>query len=120
MEPKRMRARISKEDLRLSPEVGTSEARETWQAIIDAAWDTTIVAVAFNDMRIPLSRVPATLETLEKEVGKVKDPSTLRIIEEEIKTAIRHFSQIVEDAGKSKQAMERILRAAWNRKVEMR
>lgn len=120
MERKRMRARITEEDLRLSEHVEPKEAMETWQKIISAAWDMTIVAVAYNDMRVPLKRVPETLETLGKEVPTVKDEKTLDIIEEEIKTGIRHFSDIVEKAQASKVEMERILRSTWNQRVKIK
>lgn len=120
MERKRMRARITEEDLRLSDYVEPKEAMETWQKIIDAAWDMTIVAVAYNDLRVPLSRVPETLETLDKEVHTVKEEKTLDIIEEEIKTGIRHFSDIVEKAQASKEEMERILRSTWNQRVKLK
>ena len=120
MESKRMRARILDEDLRLSPSVEPKESLETWQKVISAAWDMTIVAVAYNDMRIPLKRVPETLEVLEKEVPAVSDEKTLNIIEEEIKTGIRHFSDILEGARDSKERMDGILRAAWNRRVQLK
>ncbi len=120
MERKRMRARYVEEDLRLSESVEPTEAMETWQKIIDAAWDMTIVAVAYNDMRVPLTRVPDTLSTLEKEVSTVAEEKTLDIIEEEMKTGIRHFSDIVEKAQASKEEMERILRSTWNRRVKIK
>ena len=117
---KRMRARISEEDFALSQKVEPRESLETWQKVISAAWDMTIVAVAYNDMRIPLRRVPETLETLEEEIGKVSDETTLDVIEEEIKTGIRHFSDILEHSRDSRDRMDRILRAAWNRRVELK
>ena len=117
---KRMRARISDEELKLSPAVEPKESLETWQKVISAAWDMTIVAVAYNDMRIPLKRVPETLESLEKEILSVKDEKTLAVIEEEIKTGIRHFSDILENARDSRERMDRILRATWNRKIELK
>ena len=117
---RRMRARISEEDMKFSENVEPRESLETWQKVISAAWDMTIVAVAYNDMRIPLKRVPETLETLEKAVMSVKDEKTLAVIEEEIKTGIRHFSDILEGARDSRDRMDRILRATWNRKVELR
>ena len=117
---RRMRARITEEDLRLSEKVEPKESLETWQRVISAAWDMTIVAVAYNDMRIPLKRVPETLETLEKEITAVKDEKTLNVIEEEIKTGIRHFSDILEGARDSRERMDRILRATWNRRVELK
>lgn len=119
-QPKRMRARISEEDLRFSEKIDPKESLETWRKVISAAWDMTIVAVAYNDMRIPLKRVPETLETLEKEILSVKDEKTLAVIEEEIKTGIRHFSDILEGARESREKMDRILRATWNRKLELR
>lgn len=120
MERKRLRARISDQDLRLSERIEPKESFETWQKVIAAAWDMTIVAVAYNDMRYPLARVPETLETLEREVAAVKDEGTLNVIEEEIKTGIRHFSDILEKSQKSREMMDRILRAAWNRRVELK
>lgn len=117
---KRMRARIVQEDLRLSERVEPKESLETWQKVISATWDMTIVAVAYNDMRIPLRRVPETLETLEMEISKVSDETTLNIIEEEIKTGIRHFSDILENSRESRDRMDRILRATWNRRVELK
>ncbi|UCG38193.1 MAG: hypothetical protein JSV00_08335 [bacterium] len=117
---KRMRARITEEDLRLSESVEPKESLETWQRVISAAWDMTIVAVAYNDMRYPLKRVPETLETLESEIGAIRDETTLNVIEEEIKTGIRHFSEILEGARDSRERMDRILRAAWNRRVELK
>lgn len=117
---KRMRARISEEDMRFSENVEPKESLETWQKVISAAWDMTIVALAYNDMRIPLKRVPETLETLEKEIMSVRDEKTLAVIEEEIKTGIRHFSDILEGARDSRDSMDRILRATWNRKIELR
>ena len=117
---KRMRARISEEDMRFSENVEPRESLETWQKVISAAWDMTIVALAYNDMRIPLKRVPETLETLEKEIMSVRDEKTLAVIEEEIKTGIRHFSDILEGARDSRDQMDRILRATWNRKIELR
>ncbi len=120
MERKRMRARITAEDLRLSEHVEPKEVTETWKKIIDATWDMTIVAVAYNDMRVPLSRVPETLSVLDKQVANVAEESTLDIIEEEIKTGIRHFSDIVEKAQASKSEMEKILRATWNRRVKIK
>jgi hypothetical protein len=117
---KRMRARIVQEDLRLSERVEPKESLETWQKVISATWDMTIVAVAYNDMRIPLRRVPETLETLEMEISKVSDETTLNIIEEEIKTGIRHFSDILENSKDSRDRMDRILRATWNRRVELK
>ena len=69
---KRMRARIAEEDYKLSPSVEPKESLETWQKVISATWDMTIVAVAYNDMRIPLRRVPETLETLETEISRVR------------------------------------------------
>ena len=117
---KRMRARLTDEDLKFSPAVEPKESFETWQKVISAAWDMTIVAVAYNDMRIPLRRVPETLETLETEINKVSDESTLNVIEEEIKTGIRHFSDILEHARDSRDRMDRILRATWNRRVELK
>jgi hypothetical protein len=117
---KRMRARITEEDLRFSENVEPTESLETWQEVISAAWDMTIVAVAYNDMRIPLKRVPETLETLEKTIASVKDEKTLNVIEEEIKTGIRHFSDILEGARDSRERMDRILRATWNRRVELK
>jgi endonuclease IV len=117
---KRMRARITEEDLRFSENVESTESLETWQEVISAAWDMTIVAVAYNDMRIPLKRVPETLETLEKTIASVKDEKTLNVIEEEIKTGIRHFSDILEGARDSRERMDRILRATWNRRVELK
>jgi hypothetical protein len=100
---KRMRARIVQEDLRLSERVEPKEALETWQKVISATWDMTIVAVAYNDMRIPLRRVPETLETLEMEIS-----------------GIRHFSDILENSKDSRDRMDRILRATWNRRVELK
>jgi len=117
---KRMRARIAEEDFKFSPHVEPTESLETWQKVISAAWDMTIVAVAYNDMRIPLRRVPETLETLETEIGKVNDEATLNVIEEEIKTGIRHFSDILEHSRDSRDRMDRILRATWNRRVELK
>lgn len=117
---KRMRARISEEDMRFSENVEPRESLETWQKVISAAWDMTIVALAYNDMRIPLKRVPETLETLEKQIMSVRDEKTLAVIEEEIKTGIRHFSDILEGARDSRDGMDRILRATWNRKIELR
>jgi len=117
---KRMRARLTEDDLRLSEKVEPKESLETWQRVISAAWDMTIVAVAYNDMRIPLKRVPETLETLEKEISSVRDEKTLNVIEEEIKTGIRHFSEILEGARDSRERMDRILRATWNRRVELK
>jgi len=115
-----MRARISEESLRFSENVETRESLEAWQKVISAAWDMTIVAVAYNDMRIPLKRVPETLEMLEKEISSIRDEKTLGVIEEEIKTGIRHFSDILEGARESREKMDRILRATWNRKVELK
>ena len=117
---KRMRARVTEEDLRFSENAEPTESLETWQKVISAAWDMTIVAVAYNDMRIPLRRMPETLETLEKEIASVKDESTLNVIEEEIKTGIRHFSDLLEGARDSRERMDRILRATWNRRVEIK
>ncbi|MDF1535738.1 MAG: hypothetical protein P1S46_04445 [bacterium] len=117
---KRMRARISEEDRRFSESVQPTESFETWQKVISATWDMTIVAVAYNDMRIPLKRVPETLEVLEKEIGKVSDEVTLNVIEEEIKTGIRHFSDILEGARDSREGMDKILRATWNRRVQLK
>jgi hypothetical protein len=117
---KRMRARIAEEDFKLSPSVEPKESLETWQKVISATWDMTIVAVAYNDMRIPLRRVPETLETLETEISRVNDVTTLDVIEEEIKTGIRHFSDIVEKAQASKEEMERILRSTWNQRVKLK
>ncbi|MBN2720760.1 MAG: hypothetical protein JXR72_06645 [Proteobacteria bacterium] len=117
---KRMRARFSEEDLRFSQNVEIKESLETWQKVIAAAWDMTSVAVAFNDMRHPLGRTPETLETLEEAVLSVKDEKTLKVIEEEIKTGIRNFSEILEGARESREKMDRILRATWNRRSELR
>ena len=117
---KRMQARISDEDLRFSENTQPTESMETWQKVISATWDMTIVAVAYNDMRIPLRRVPETLETLETEIGTVSDQATLDVIEEEIKTGIRHFSDILENSRDSRDRMDRILRATWNRRVELK
>jgi endonuclease IV len=117
---KRIRARLTEDDLRLSDKVEPKESLETWQEVISAAWDMTIVAVAYNDMRIPLKRVPETLETLEKTIASVKDEKTLNVIEEEIKTGIRHFSDILEGARDSRERMDRILRATWNRRIELK
>ncbi len=117
---KRIRARISEESLRFSENIEPRESLETWQRVISAAWDMTIVAVAYNDMRIPLKRVPETLETLEKEISAIKNEKTLGVIEEEIKTGIRHFSEILEGARDSRERMDRILRATWNRRVELK
>ena len=117
---KRMRAQIAEEDFKLSPGVELKESFETWQKVISATWDMTIVAVAYNDMRIPLRRVPETLETLETEISNVSDETTLNVIEEEIKTGIRHFSDILENSRASKDRMDRILRATWNRRVELK
>ena len=119
-QPKRMRARISEESLRFSENVETRESLEAWQKVISAAWDMTIVAVAYNDMRIPLKRVPETLEMLEKEISSIRNEKILGVIEEEIKTGIRHFSDILEGARDSREKMDRILRATWNRKVELK
>jgi hypothetical protein len=119
-QPKRMRARTLKEDHRLSESVQPTESFETWQKVISATWDMTIVAVAYNDMRIPLKRVPETLEVLEEEIGKVSDEMTLNVIEEEIKTGIRHFSDILEGARDSRERMDKILRATWNRRVQIK
>ena len=117
---KRMQARISDEDLRFSENTQPTESMETWQKVISATWDMTIVAVAYNDMRIPLRRVPETLEVLESEIGKVSDEVTLNVIEEEIKTGIRHFSDILEGARDSRERMDKILRATWNRRVQLK
>ena len=117
---KRMRARIAEEDFKLSPSVEPKESFETWQKVISATWDMTIVAVAYNDMRIPLRRVPETLETLEMEISQISDAVTLDVIEEEIKTGIRHFSDILENSRDSRDRMDRILRATWNRRVELK
>jgi hypothetical protein len=119
-QPKRIRARTLKEDHRLSESVQPTESFETWQKVISATWDMTIVAVAYNDMRIPLKRVPETLEVLEEEIGKVSDEMTLNVIEEEIKTGIRHFSDILEGARDSRERMDKILRATWNRRVQIK
>ncbi len=116
----RMRARISEEDLRFSPEVGLTEARETWQALIDAAWDITIASVACNDLRGPLARVPGSLEALERTVAGVKDPATLAAVEEEIKAGIRVFSEISEGLEGSKTRLERVLRSVWNRRTDLK
>jgi hypothetical protein len=117
---KRIRARIVEEDFQFSENVQPAESFETWQKVISATWDMTIVAVAYNDMRIPLKRVPETLEVLESEIGKISDEMTLNVIEEEIKTGIRHFSDIVEKAQASKEEMERILRSTWNQRVKLK
>ncbi|MCJ7500679.1 hypothetical protein MUP29_10520 [bacterium] len=117
---KRIKARIVPEDQRLSEFVEPKESLETWQKVIAATWDMTIVAVAYNDMRIPLRRVPETLETLETEISRISDETTLNIIEEEIKTGIRHFSDILENSRDSRDRMDRILRATWNRRVELK
>ncbi len=117
---KRMRARITDDDLRLSEAVEPKESLETWQNVISATWDMTIVAVAYNDMRIPLKRVPETLETLESEIPVICDEVTLNVIEEEIKTGIRHFSDILEGARDSREKMDRILRSTWKRRTELK
>ena len=117
---KRMRARITEEDLRFSESVQPTESFETWQSVISAAWDMTIVAVAYNDMRIPLKRVPETLEALESKVAGMQDEGTLDILEEEIKTGIRHFSDILEGAWSSREMMDKVLRASWNRRIQLR
>lgn len=117
---KRIKARIVQEDQQLSEFVEPKESLETWQKVIAATWDMTIVAVAYNDMRIPLRRVPETLETLETEISRISDETTLNIIEEEIKTGIRHFSDILENSRGSRDRMDRILRATWNRRVELK
>lgn len=117
---KRMRVRMAEEDFKLSPSVEPKESLETWQKVISATWDMTIVAVAYNDMRIPLRRVPETLETLETEISRISDETTLNIIEEEIKTGIRHFSDILENSRDSRDRMDRILRATWKRRVELK
>jgi hypothetical protein len=120
MEQKRMRARITEEDLRFSPEVQPTEERETWQAVIDAAWDMTIASVACNDMRGPLARVPGSLEALERAVAGVKESATLAAVEEEIKAGIRVFSEMTEGLEESKARMERVLRTAWNRRTDLK
>jgi hypothetical protein len=117
---KRIRARIVEEDFQFSDNVQPAESFETWQKVISATWDMTIVAVAYNDMRIPLKRVPETLEVLESEIGKISDEMTLNVIEEEIKTGIRHFSDILEGARDSREGMDKILRATWNRRVQLK
>ena len=117
---KRIRARITEESLKFSENVESRESLETWQKVISAAWDMTIVAVAYNDMRIPLKRVPETLGTLEKEIAAIRDEKTLNVIEEEIKTGIRHFSDILEGARDSREKMDKILRSTWNRRVELK
>ncbi|NOY86895.1 MAG: hypothetical protein GXP52_06305 [Deltaproteobacteria bacterium] len=120
MERKRMRAQITEEDLRFSENIEPKESLETWQKVIGAAWDMTIVAVAYNDMRIPIGRVSETLEALEQEISAVSDEVTLDIIEEEIKTGIRHFSDILEKARDSREMMDRILRATWNKRIQLK
>ncbi|GBE15981.1 MAG TPA: hypothetical protein ENH32_03920 [Proteobacteria bacterium] len=120
MERKRMRARITEEDFQFSGNIEPKESLETWQKVIAAAWDMTIVAVAYNDMRVSLGRVPETLETLEKEILAVSDESTLDVIEEEIKTGIRHFSDILEKTRDSREMMDRILRATWNKRIQLK
>ena len=117
---KRIRARITEESLKFSENVESRESLETWQKVISAAWDMTIVAVAYNDMRVPLKRVPETLGTLEKEIAAIRDEKTLNVIEEEIKTGIRHFSDILEGARDSREKMDKILRSTWNRRVELK
>jgi len=117
---KRIRARITEESLKFSENVESRESLETWQKVISAAWDMTTVAVAYNDMRIPLRRVPETLGTLEKEIAAIQDEKTLNVIEEEIKTGIRHFSDILEGARDSREKMDKILRSTWNRRVELK
>jgi len=117
---KRIRARITEESLKFSENVESRESLETWQKVISAAWDMTTVAVAYNDMRIPLRRVPETLGTLEKEIAAIRDEKTLNVIEEEIKTGIRHFSDILEGARDSREKMDKILRSTWNRRVELK
>jgi hypothetical protein len=117
---KRMRARITEDDMRLSEAVEPKESLETWQNVISATWDMTIVAVAYNDMRIPLKRVPETLETLESAIPVINDEVTLNVIEEEIKTGIRHFSDILEGARDSREKMDRILRSTWKRRTELK
>jgi hypothetical protein len=120
MEPKRMKARIAEEDLRFTPGAAPVDSRETWQAVIDAGWDMTIASVACNDLRHPLARVPASLDALEKTVRGVRDPATLAAIEEEVKAGIRVFSEMAEGVEVSKERMERVLRAAWHRRTELR
>jgi hypothetical protein len=44
----------------------------------------------------------------------------LNVIEEEIKTGIRHFSDILENSRDSRDRMDRILRATWNRRVQLK
>ena len=48
------------------------------------------------------------------------DAATLDVIEEEIKTGIRHFSDILENSRDSRDRMDRILRATWNRRVQLK
>lgn len=119
MEPKRMKARIAEEDLRFAPESAPVESRETWQALIDAGWDMTIASVAANDLRHPLARVPASLDALERAVRDVRDPSTLDAAEEEIKAGLRVFSEMAEGLAESRERMEKVLRATWNRRTEL-
>jgi hypothetical protein len=119
MEPKRMKARIAEEDLRFTPVAAPVESRETWQALIDAGWDVTIASVAFNDLRHPLARVPASLEALERAVAGVNDPATLAAVEEEVKAGIRVFSEMAEGVEESKARMERVLRAVWSRRTSL-
>jgi len=119
MEPKRMKARIAEEELRFRPERAPVESRETWQALIGAGWDMTIASVACNDLRHPLARVPASLDALERAVKEVRDPSTLDVAEEEIKAGIRVFSEMAEGLAESRERMEKVLRATWNRRTEL-
>ena len=46
--------------------------------------------------------------------------SGLNVIEEEIKTGIRHFSEILEGARDSREGMDKILRSTWNRRVQLK
>ncbi len=45
---------------------------------------------------------------------------SLNVMEEEIKTGIRNLSDILEGARDSRERMDKILRATWNRRVQIK
>jgi hypothetical protein len=80
----------------------------------------TIVEVAFNDLRHPLTRVPDSLATLSGAVAGVQEDATLGIIEDEVQTGISHFTEIIDGLTAARARMEEVAHEVWKRRQALR
>jgi hypothetical protein len=116
----RLKGVYEEQDLRRDPAGLPQEADAIWRNLIAASWDMTIVEVAFNDLRHPLTRVPDSLATLLRTVPTVQEEGTLGIVEDEVQTGIEHFTEIIDGLTAARSRMEEVAHEIWKRRQTLK